>query len=200
MQHQFGSIGAYREWRRRRSNIRFWCVVCLAWTVPILFPILHKLSPRVSQPTTGAVSGTFVYQEGSGILFKSGTPIDDWPATGKSLAEANRALDVAVVAWRLALHDPSLETPKLTRGFCGDRWASACASSQQNEIEFTGKLKGPDGTYADLPTVFMHEIGHILGVPHMDGDPLMDPVYRGKLTAPSVDAVAVAKAHRRGKP
>jgi hypothetical protein len=43
----------------------------------------------------------------------------------------------------------------------------------------------------------MHEIGHLLGVPHIEGDALMNPSYAGKVGAPTPDAVALAKLRER---
>jgi hypothetical protein len=49
-------------------------------------------------------------------------------------------------------------------------------------------------TTLDKTTIMMHEVGHVLGVPHIDGDPLMDPsCCATPLEYPSEDAIAIAK-------
>jgi hypothetical protein len=46
----------------------------------------------------------------------------------------------------------------------------------------------------DPETIFLHEIGHLLGVPHVQGDALMDGATNGKiLRAPTPAAIALAK-------
>jgi hypothetical protein len=104
------------------------------------------------------------------------------------------ALDVALSMWRKALNDPSIPRPTLKIAGCTGLETIACADASKNEIYWGNAEVDKE----DLPSVMMHEIGHILGVPHIAGDPLMDPIYRSKVDKPSVDAVAIAKVHRKG--
>jgi len=39
----------------------------------------------------------------------------------------------------------------------------------------------------------LHEIGHLLGVPHIAGDPLMEPEFGHTVDVPTPAAVALAK-------
>lgn len=44
----------------------------------------------------------------------------------------------------------------------------------------------------EMRTIFMHEIGHLLNVPHMNGDDLMNPVLSEPIGKPSAPASALA--------
>jgi len=47
---------------------------------------------------------------------------------------------------------------------------------------------------ADPETLMLHEIGHLLGVPHIQDDDLMDAIQHGaKRRAPTPAAIALAK-------
>ncbi len=66
--------------------------------------------------------------------------------------------------------------------------AIACADAATRTIYVAQSGDGIDRT-----TVMMHEIGHLLGVRHIDGDKLMDANYQGAaLEYPTVEAVALA--------
>jgi hypothetical protein len=68
-----------------------------------------------------------------------------------------------------------------------DAEASACAFPESNRIVIVDLSQGR------ASTVMMHEMGHLLGVPHIFGDSLMDPMYHGPVDKPSPAAVALAK-------
>lgn len=101
------------------------------------------------------------------------------------------AANNALIAWRKVT--PSVDIPK--DGFkliadangCGPE-AIACADAKNGIIYIAS-----DGNSVDRLTIMMHEIGHLIGVPHIEGDPLMDKAYHGEtLTAPSASAVKLA--------
>lgn len=96
-------------------------------------------------------------------------------------------LPAAVAAWERSL-GVKLRTPKLVTGYCSVA-AVACAELGQNRITIQ------DGKRALHPKgILLHEIGHLLGVPHIEGDPLMDPVDHGAMISePSELAVVIAK-------
>lgn len=78
---------------------------------------------------------------------------------------------------------------------CGPK-AIACASSSGRTIFVSKEREDVDRT-----TLMMHEIGHILGVPHIEGDPLMDAAYQGiPLDAPTATAVAIARVRQNSLP
>lgn len=107
------------------------------------------------------------------------------------------ALASAVRAWKTALvvQDLGIRPVLISgdRGSCSeDLDATACVVHGRQDIV----LDGFDPT-VDYRTIFMHEIGHLLGVPHIEGDPTMNPNYLGKMSVPSRAAVALARLYMR---
>lgn len=107
-------------------------------------------------------------------------------------AVLNKAMDSALAKWRVALgHD--VKRPEFlvsdNMGGCDDQSGLiACAQPSTYRI-FVKSI-----FYADPETVLMHEIGHLLGVPHIEGDALMAATYQGKVEKPTKLAVALARA------
>ncbi len=75
--------------------------------------------------------------------------------------------------------------------------AIACASISEQCI-YVAKA----GDDVDRTTIMLHEIGHLIGVPHIEGDELMDATYKTGtvLNKPSADALAIARAKWAGEP
>lgn len=115
-------------------------------------------------------------------------------------ATAEKALDAALAEWESALQR-KIKRPSLVEWFGGGETATAvcsgnvplttiaCIDAKKYQVDiFAFNL-----TTEDLKTVFMHEIGHILHVPHIDGDDLMNARYVKKLDHPTATAVAIAR-------
>ncbi len=104
--------------------------------------------------------------------------------------DLHRTLRSAVGAWAVALGKP-VRIPELVTGYPGvscSHSAIACVDTANYRIRLVN-LKNED-TF----TIFLHEIGHLLGVPHINGDPLMKAEYSGEmLKEPTEFAVALAK-------
>jgi len=106
----------------------------------------------------------------------------------------NSALTSAIVAWRKALgvERLSIRRPRLLsgeKGSCsGTGTPIACAT--KGDIVLDGIR---DDAAIDYRTIFMHELGHLLGVPHIEGDQLMNESYLGKRLTPTPQAIAIAK-------
>jgi hypothetical protein len=97
-------------------------------------------------------------------------------------------MKLAVTKWEAALGHP-IKPPLLIRGDCGEQEiAIACAEKSKWRIQIQRV-----STMWNTEAVMIHEVGHLLGVPHIAGDVLMDPVYQGDTDAPSAAAVALAK-------
>lgn len=159
--------------------------------VETLTNLAHQVKDLTQQQSTFTMNG------GSYVSFPAGELMDIplEPATQEQQRELTKALD----AWTAALGPQSKITrPRLMQGSpsgsCESGYAIACANTEENEIVLS-KPRPCRGTSCDLETVLMHEIGHLLGVPHISGDPLMDGNYQGKLDRPSVQAVALARVH-----
>ena len=111
------------------------------------------------------------------------TPVTD--------AGLNQALDYAVAAWSKSL-GYQVKKPLLKKDdnncemdFGGG--VIACADAATYSIMVRSIY------YADPKTIMMHEMGHLLGVPHISQDPLMDAIYQGPVTEPTPWSVAIAK-------
>lgn len=102
-------------------------------------------------------------------------------------------LEAAVKSWESAI-GIRIKTPTLykrEKDWAGCLLAIACADVEHGEITVL------DMGNHDPKEVLMHEVGHLLGVPHIDGDPLMSPVELDeRLVTPSPAAVALAKHYR----
>jgi hypothetical protein len=106
------------------------------------------------------------------------------PASGlivpfrKSLVSGGKALEAlheAVRRWSAALDLPVPEPPLYRVNYpameCGDPDAEACFGSVSRAIFLNETSESRD----DLLWILLHEVGHSLGVPHIEGDPLMKP-------------------------
>jgi hypothetical protein len=97
------------------------------------------------------------------------------------------ALTKALAAWKKEIGPLPIKRPTLEFGDCHTAAALACAHPSRNAITVVA-LGG-----ADDETVLMHEVGHLLNVPHIEDDDLMEPGYTKKLDKPTPLAVALAK-------
>lgn len=104
-------------------------------------------------------------------------------------------IEQAVASWSIAL-GRKIKRPVFYLGSssnCGyDSLALACADIPEY-IVYIARREAMDR--AQFYSTILHEIGHLLGVPHIVGDPLMNPVLVGNTIWPSADAIAIAKAH-----
>ena len=197
--YRFGNIQAYVEWKENRLNDWFFGVVIVLVLATGIGGTIHDHYKYKEQtPPPLVFTPPSLFPTWTSTLYVSGQPIQDGKGTGVSTTTANRALDEAIAAWRIALNDPALKRPALKPGFCSDQNAVACAPAHGNEIYFTGNISLPHGSTVDLKTIFMHEIGHILGVSHSEGLKILVAGHAERLNArgagvslPQVEAVGV---------
>jgi len=99
-------------------------------------------------------------------------------------------LNNAAAIWSRAL-GRTVAVPNLYYGSCPGLaiWPVACADSETYTITLV------DQEFQDLPTIYLHEIGHLLGVSHIPGDVLMDPEYSRPCSYPTKSAIEQAQ-HR----
>lgn len=110
------------------------------------------------------------------------------PMSNKVTTVDRKALDYAIDAWTQELGYFPIAKPMLMRGECFDLpTVLACSLRDVNTI-IIAKTDG-----YDEKTIMLHEVGHLLGVPHIIDDPLMDPNYKKEQRGPSKFAVAIAK-------
>lgn len=186
---KYGTIQGFVEARRRRSKrartIRTLAVI-LAGAYLIL--TLYFANERLAKVELKSPSPP--------ILAEAKTPSIEGPQPVGIGNEAvwlswHQATDLAVKRWRSAgiwwvdskplrlVADPDACLPV----------AIAC-SALANSTIYVSKIRED----VDRTTIMMHEVGHLLGVPHIQGDVLMDAEYQGEpLDAPTPAAVALAK-------
>lgn len=104
------------------------------------------------------------------------------------LPSDERALDAAIAAWSAALGRP-VSRPIMRRGACFGFLALACANRSP------GKIVIVDFKNYDPTTVLMHEVGHVIGVDHINGDALMSRTTWDfkPLKMPTPAAIAAAR-------
>ncbi len=144
----------------------------------------------------GAASITLAGLDTTTITAWAPSPIPhaDKPARVITEKKFTEALEYAVEEWRRACPKRAIVPPVLLEASCSFE-AIACVDRERdgvraNEIKIPTDSK--DGPY-DWPSILMHEMGHLLGVPHIDDDPLMERVYAGPVKHPSKFAIAIAR-------
>ncbi len=203
-QYRFQTIGKYAEYKRRlRHTRRFWALMTFAFLpMAVQFGMRQYAKSHLKLTAVPASSSIPSFSTGGSgstmVCFDPNHPTID-RTTGINWLQADKDLDYATRSWRVALNDDSIKKPKLSPGSCGVSSALACVANggKWNEIFLTDVLGESENKKTDLKSVLMHEMGHLLGVPHIEGDPLMDPQYQGKLDRPSNLAVVIAKALRK---
>lgn len=199
--YRFQTIQQYQEHKGKLQSMAVHAFFFAAAVCALLLNVanlIHK-KPHTQEPKYNPSSSGMLWSSSAAMVcYDPNRPIADQPGTGVSFKEASAALNEATAAWRTALGE-NIQKPILSPGYCEDEGAIACATINGNEIFFNARLRMRDGKRSDLKTVFMHEVGHLLGIHHIESDPLMDASYQGKLDRPSVVAVAVAKTIRAEK-
>ncbi len=148
--------------------------------------------------TTISTSGKFL------IAPSQSTTIDyqDSPPVVLKDHKFTDALDYAVNQWQAKLPRYTVKRPELYQGESNTCWEGsiartiACADLKNYRITIQGSQMD---SKIDWPSIMMHEVGHLLGVPHIQTDPLMDSGYTRKVEQPTAFAVALAKIALRDK-
>lgn len=172
-QFKYGNIQAFAEKRKRDDRLLRWLIVAAVGAMMASVILGDMLFFR---PKERYIEGRFA---ASNINSRGDERI--WNVWIKS---TNRAVDLwrekglLVPAGIRLVHDPSA---------CGPE-AIACASETKKTIWVAN-----DGDGIDRTSVMLHEVAHILGVPHIEGDKLMDAKYSGLVEEPTEAAVALAK-------
>lgn len=164
------------------------CYMILVLCISLCFYI-----DKVTKPKPKPVAASWTTATGTVFVFdpQSATPPSKAAVSKVVTPEDERALQWAIEAWTEALGEFPIPHPLLLRsgpGGCGsDPLILACVVNHSNVIVIVD-LQGDDEQ-----TVLLHEVGHLLGVPHIIGDPLMNPNYSKTQVVPSPFAVALAK-------
>jgi hypothetical protein len=105
----------------------------------------------------------------------------------------------AVAAWSAATGFP-IATPRITVAACDNGplptgyLEVACADVERYGLTISPVLLQPRvRAQIDLRTILLHEMGHLFGVPHIPGDPLMAPEPLTHLSRPSRAALAAIR-------
>lgn len=112
------------------------------------------------------------------------------------------ALDYAVGRWQFELPRYTVKRPELYQGQANNCWEGsnaqtiACADSKNYRITIQ---ESQMDSKIDWQSIMLHEVGHLLGVPHIQGDALMDSGYTHKVESPTAFSIAIAKIALQGK-
>lgn len=183
-----GFVSARRD---RRAALIILLAICAVVGTAIYGQILQGRSKPSSWTFTDAdTAGTVIISSGSGTI-RSGMVMTGSTRKpgGPITPEERRTFTEARAAWDRALPERQRRLIHLeaTDDRCGES-AIACADITIDAVYL--KIRG----HRDLKTVFMHEIAHLYGVPHIAGDPLMDSEFQGHdLKQPTDLAVLIAK-------
>ena len=174
---KYWTIQEFVAARHRRVE---YTIVLIGWLLAVSIPIALHFAPH---STPMLIEGTRVAAD----LNDRGDNArwDKWYKPAKSAAQKWADAGLVVPEFRMIAGE----------GNCGPK-AIACCDVGMKTI-----FLQQDGDGVDRTTIMMHEIGHLLGVPHIEGDPLMDKIYSGKaLSKPTDFAVSIAKDHASFNP
>jgi len=174
-------VKSLQDWVRSQSK---------SPTVDLAPSASATLTGLITDPSSPSFSISFTYSDTARQSVQNG-PI-------------RAAFDAAVAKWRQVIPKafPKSKIPKLLydpdNGDCRSSSAFACANEYTQTVYWTATLRGHAKAFS-VETVMLHELGHLLGVPHIEGDRLMNPVYNGPVERPSKMAVVIAKAKIAGQ-
>ena len=184
------SIARLKE-KRARALIH----VALLITAGAMFAIACAISyPTRDKPKAKASTEVLNARFSSGFWFSGDSKsLSDDFVKSVGISEWRAALPAARKAWEIALPDYPIPNPKIVAGICQLTSTLACVDELHNTI--TVSFSPATMTRSDRHTILMHELGHLLGVPHIEGDPLMNAVHERNVSAPTPWAVALARFH-----
>lgn len=182
--YEFGTVQQYHKHREERREV-LWIIGALIASMALWFggiwffgTYLHRNRSVANAP------GQLIPKLPDALA----VPIDTESPVEITDGHYVVSLNYAVTQWELALNR-IIPRPKLFTGHCqGDGQVAACADIAGYSVT----IDRPSG-YCDMETILLHEMGHLLGVPHIEGDPLMDQMYRAKVAVPTPAAVAIAR-------
>lgn len=193
---EFDVVGQV-EWRKyNRPSIFFKIIGCLGLLVSLGEPA-KWLWAKYHKPAEWIASGsgtiTFAGTTSTGVFYhlKDTQPPKYIAIPDGDIRDAFRA---AVEEWRIALGGTlPIKYPRLAKvegNDCSNTHLMAEAQMELNRVIFCDPNQG-----GDLKSLMMHEVGHLLGVPHIDQDDLMNAYENGaKVDKPTPFAIAIAKA------
>ncbi len=184
---------AREQWLRIKRVVAF-LAICVS--IIVVAGLAEHYSAKPQEAIISA-TGTLI-SVGPGMVWTTvRSPIDGPKLTFALVTDVDtlQAFHWAIKTWaaefggKLPIKYPRImkaEDP--STGYCGSGLV-AYADLENNRVVICQ-------FYSHNPkTVMLHEVGHLLGIPHIDGDDLMKPTAGDKeLDEPSPFAVAIAKA------
>lgn len=191
-------LAAEQEQMRRKK----WTLAAVILSVPLLAcNILYLNRSSAGAKVNPRAETTVVWSEGRVLFASDHATIQTQDAL---LARTQAELPKALAAWEKALGHPlPFKRPNLRIGSCSGMPESELGCAELGDPPTVViDDDGSEGRRAKVGGILLHEIGHLLGVPHIQGDRLMDPVYqKDGVEAPTEEAVAlalIAEKRRRG--
>jgi hypothetical protein len=199
--YTLASYLAEKQFRRENRNFAVRSSVFLVCVMATIFFVWITDSPSPAKTAYVSAVPPTTYQIHPNPNHEFNNASGDTDTTKQlPLSVWKLALNEALWEWSRALKR-SIQPPSLVLGTCGYN-VFACTDKGKNKITIVGAMgqgEFQDITQINMKTIMMHEVGHLLGVPHIDGDDLMNSGYRAKVDFPTPAAIALARLAEESK-
>lgn len=194
--YKHGHIASFVEEKKRHRSARLWLAAGAFMIVSAALLIYHhtQFQSREYEIRSGSVKGEIVSEV---IWQPQRLSVQDRRAV---IQRAERSLPEALGQWKAALGGwLPIQAPQLLFDEPCSRSPGelACAKIGNPPVIVFSAPSASIQRPRTMRLVLLHEIGHLLGVPHIDGDCTMDPnLQQFSCDDPSPAAVALAKLSR----
>ena len=201
-QARFWTIQDYQDWKAERINRLIGIFIIGPALVAVGFAVIGLIGVHAEHKSAKAAGSESVcptiIPSSSGdsyVVVRTNQYSDGLPPREEKITSGPlySALLYAVREWSDSIRRP-VRLPGLVSIKNGCPVGGlACADTGLYRI-IVARIDGQDKR-----AVMLHEVAHLLGVPHIEGDPLMDGTYTGVVEHPTPFAVALAKVAKVAK-